>query len=234
MAARASREGTRSYKATASAWRAAKRAQKLAKNPKEQAYLRAAGLAGVPNPGLGAIKGIVPLLPAIGAGAGSLLVHDYLGHVVSSKFVKGMLPEAAKPYSDALTTAALTVAVYGMSRNVKMLQKFSLPILLGGGIATVLRVFMKDEPSLAEKTGLPQKLGLPLGEYTAMGEYTAVGEYTAMGAHHGGGGIFAGLDDQDPILLSGTDDDPDFAEGETLEDMGDNEDDGSLSGSIFE
>jgi hypothetical protein len=62
------------------------------------------------------------------------------------------------------------------------------------------------------------------------------GEYASMAggtSYSGSRGVFAGLDDTDPVL-SGTDDEDEVDMLETDADEGVNTDEGSLNGSIFD
>jgi len=248
-------------KAVARAWRAAKNAQKKAKSPKEQRLLRAMGLAGVPNAG-GTMADLKTLLPQMIASAASLGLAAVAGQAIASKVVPAdkqdsMIGKAAP------SLISLTVGGIGwwVLRRSPKTAKFAPWVLAGGVAATVVhaiaRITVKD--AAGAPTTLAKRFGLPfLGEYAAMagyGEYAAMagltgpardifrgqipggmGEYAAMAggtAYSGERGIFAGLDDVDPVL-SGTDDEDEIDFTETLADEGVNADEGSLNGSIFD
>ncbi len=181
-------------RSVASAWRAAHRAKRSARSPEEVAYLRAAGLAAVPNRSLiGPLKDFTHLLPQIGVGTGALVGVALVGQMIGSKLAAS-LPAAVAAHAPAIASGALTVAAYLLARNVKALAKFSLPIVLGGAAATVIHLLRSIKVGAAgAEVSLAAKMGLPLGEYTAMGEYTSMG----------------GRDD-DAQFVDGLDDEPDY------------------------
>lgn len=187
----------------ASAWRSARKASRGAHSAEEQAFLRAAGLGSIPNRSLlGPLKDFSRLLPQIGVGAGALIVVGIGSSMLGDK-LGAMLPAVLAPHAPALVASGLTVGAYLLARNVKALAAFSLPIALGGAAVVViqlLRSIKMDGVSLASKIGLP-----------FLGEYTAVGEYTQMGSRPGHG-------DDDPDFVNGLDDEPDYADGEGLDD----------------
>jgi hypothetical protein len=237
------RKGSKSSapsKAIAKAWRAAMNAQKKAKSPAEQKLLRSMGLAGVPNPGVGGMfKDIGTLMPQIGASAAALAGVAFAGQKIGAMIEARVSNETAKRVVVPAVSVGLALGGYMLARRVKPLAKFSMPILLGGMAAAVVHSIVRVK--IGDKT-IAQQLGLPLGEYAAMagyGEYAAMagmGEYAAMAggtAYSGEQGIFAGLDDVDPVL-SGTDDEDEISFTETLADEGVNADEGSLNGSIFD
>ncbi len=229
---------SRGMKAIARTWRAAKGAQRLARGPKEQAYLRAAGLAGVPNPGIGALSGLITLVPTALAGAAGLLGIGALGAFVGGKIqdalTKGAAPSALQAQVPALLTFGLSGIAYAVVRNVKSAAKYAPWIFLGGFLAAVVQaiahiqlsgpVVGKDptqpvsdtNPATATSMSLGRKLGLPIGEYTMTGEYTQNGEYTTTGGTD---------DDESYDTLRGTDDDPDFEDSSDLA--------GTLSNNVF-
>jgi hypothetical protein len=239
-------KSSKTSKAIAKAWRSAMNAQKKAKSPAEQKLLRAMGLAGVPNPGMGGIvKDIGALLPQMGVSAVSLAIAAVAGQMVASKLVPAdkqdsMLGKAAP----SVISLGVGLAGYMALRKSKSMGKFA-PWVLAGGVAAaavhaIARITVKDAAGAPVTLG--KRLGLPIGEYAAMagyGEYAAMagmGEYAAMAggtAYAGERGIFAGLDDNDPVL-SGTDDEDEVDMVETLADEGVNADEGSLNGSIFD
>lgn len=241
------RKSTRGMRTIARAWQHAKKAQRLARSPKEAAYLRATGLAGVPNPGFGALKGVVALLPAAGVGLTSAVGLAWLGQTAGDKLegaLVGKVPTIISSAAVPVTTLGLAVAAYLGSRNVKPLARFSLPILLGGIFAAGLHVLARvkvagpaalPDPSkpagegnqpVATMISIGRKIGLPIGEYTMVGSAGIFGEYTSTGEYVS----TAGMDDDSPYdSLRGEDDDPDFADGESPDDT-----DGSLSGGIFD
>jgi hypothetical protein len=239
-------KASKGQKAIARAWRSAKRAQKLAVSPREQKLLRAMGLAGVPNPGMGGMfKDIGALLPQMGVSAASLAIAAVAGQMVASKLVPAdkqdsLLGKAAP----SVISLGVGLAGYMALRKSKSMGKFA-PWVLAGGVAAaavhaIARIKVKDAQG-AEVT-LGKRLGLPIGEYASMagyGEYASMagfGEYASMAggtAYAGERGVFAGLDDKD-VILSGTDDEDEVDMIETDADEGDNTDEGSLNGSIFD
>lgn len=213
---------SKGMKAVARAWRAAHAAKRLARGGKEAAYLRAAGLAGVPNPGLGAFKGAITLLPTVGGAAVGLLGLGWLGSKLGTLLNNGVAAigsSAVAPYVGGIVTAVTSVVGYGVVRMIKPLARWSLPLFVGGMLAAIVQwvaniqlsgpavgkdptqPISESNPAVATSMSLGRKLGLPIGEYTMTGEYTHTGEYTSTG----------GTDD-DPTYddLRGTDDDPDF------------------------
>ncbi len=244
LALRKGSKASKTTKSIARAWKAAKRAQKIAKTPREQRLVRAMGLAGVPNAG-GMMADLKTLLPQMGASAVSLAVAAVAGQMIASKVIPAdkqdsMLGKAA-PSLISLTVGGIGWAV--LRRSPKA-AKFA-PWVLAGGVAAavvhaIARITVKDASGAPVTLG--KRLGLPIGEYAAMagyGEYAAMagmGEYAAMAggtAYSGERGIFAGLDDTDPVLR-GTDDEDEVDMVETLADEGVNADEGSLNGSIFD
>ena len=231
-------KASKGSKAIAKAWRAAKNAQSKAKSPREQRLLRVMGLAGVPNAG-GTFKDIGVLMPQIGASAAALAGVAFAGQKIGKMIEDRVSNETAKRIVVPAVSVGLAIGGYMLARRIKPLAKFSMPILLGGMAAAVVHSIVRVK--IGDKT-IAQQLGLPLGEYAAMagyGEYAAMagmGEYAAMAggtAYSGERGIFAGLDDADPVL-SGTDDMDEVDMVETLADEGVNADEGSLNGSIFD
>lgn len=238
-------KASKTTKSIARAWKAAKRAQAIAKSPREQRLVRAMGLAGVPNPGMGGMfKDIGALLPQMGVSAVSLAVAAVAGQMVASKLVPAdkqdsMLGKAAP----SVISLGVGLAGYMALRKSKSMGKFA-PWVLAGGVAAaavhaIARITVKKD---GVDITLGKRLGLPIGEYASMagyGEYASmagVGEYASMAggtSYSGERGIFSGLDDTDPVL-SGTDDEDEVDMIETAADEGVNTDEGSLNGSIFD
>lgn len=237
-------KASKTTKSIARAWKAAKRAQAIAKSPREQRLVRAMGLAGVPNAG-GMMADLKALLPQMGVSAVALAVAAVAGQMVASKVIPAdkqdsMLGKAAP----SVISLGVGLAGYMALRKSAKLGKFA-PWVLAGGVAAaavhaIARITVKDASGAPVTLG--KRLGLPIGEYAAMagyGEYAAMagmGEYAAMAggtAYSGERGIFSGLDDTDPVL-SGTDDEDEVDMVETLADEGVNADEGSLNGSIFD
>ena len=229
--------------AIARAWRAAQKAKGMAVSAEDRLMLRAMGLAGVPNPGIGAMMtDIGTLLPQMGVSAASLAASAWIGQVAGDKLFKDKQDTMLAKAAPSAVSAAIGLAGYMMARRSKAMAKFAPAILFGGVAAAVVHAIARVSVG-GETVG--KKLGLPIGigEYAAMagmGEYAAmaggVGEYAAMAGgtgYAGERGIFAGLDDVDPVL-SGTDDEDEISYTETLEDEGVNADEGSLNGSIFD
>jgi hypothetical protein len=239
-------KASKTTKSIARAWKAAKRAQAIAKSPREQRLVRAMGLAGVPNPGMGGIvKDISALLPQMGVSAVSLAVAAVAGQMVASKLVPAdkqdsLLGKAAP----SVISLGVGLAGYMALRKSKSMGKFA-PWVLAGGVAAaavhaIARITVKDAAGAPVTLG--KRLGLPISEYASMagyGEYASmagVGEYASMAggtSYSGERGIFSGLDDTDPVL-SGTDDEDEVDMIETAADEGVNTDEGSLNGSIFD
>lgn len=233
---------SKAAKKIAGAWRAAQLAQRYAATPAERAQLRAMGLDSVPNPSTMSILGdIKSLMPQITGATGGFVAAAVLGQVALKA-----LPESQKdavwakavPSIASLAVGAAGYAVLRRSKN-KSISSAAPFVLAGGVVAAAVHAIVRVK--VGDQT-IAQKLGLPLGEYAAMagyGEYAAMagmGEYAAMAggtAYSGEQGIFAGLDDVDPVL-SGTDDEDDIDFTETLADEGVNADEGSLNGSIFD
>jgi len=239
-------KASKTSKSIARAWKAAKRAQAIAKSPREQRLVRAMGLAGVPNPGMGGMfKDISALLPQMGVSAVALAVAAVAGQMVASKVVPAdkqdsMIGKAAP----SLISLSVGLAGYMALRKSAKMGKFA-PWVLAGGVAAaavhaIARITVKD--SAGAPVSLGKRLGLPIGEYASMagyGEYASMaglGEYASMAggtAYAGSRGVFSGLDDTDPVL-NGTDDEDEVDMIETHADEGDNTDEGSLNGSIFD
>lgn len=189
-------------RAVARAWRHAKTAQKLVRgDSKASAYLRAAGLAGVPNPGnIGAhLKAALTLVPVVGGAAVGLLGLGFAGSKLGALIAeKAALTGMIGAQAPALVTLGLSVLGFGIARSVKPLAKWSLPLFIGGALAALVQaianirlkgpVVGKDptqpisetNPGVETQISLGRRLGLPIGEYT-MGEYTATGDFTLDG-----------------------------------------------------
>lgn len=232
-------------KKIASAWRSAQLAQRYAATPAERAQLRAMGLDSVPNPSVMSVLGdIKTLMPQISGAAVGFVAAAALGEAA----LKFGVPDAHKekgwakavPSVASLAIGAAGFAALRMSKN-RSISSAAPYVLAGGVLAAVVHAIVRVK--VGDQT-IAKKLGLPLGEYAAMagyGEYASMagygmGEYASMAGgstYSGEQGIFAGLDDADPVL-SGTDDEDEVDFTETLADEGVNVDEGSLNGSIFD
>jgi len=234
-------------KSIARAWRMAKVAQKGANSPAERKLLTAMGLAGVPNSSMGGIfKDLRTLLPAMGVSAVSLAAAAVAGQMIASKIVPaekqsvGLYKFVPSGISFGVGLAAYMVLRKSKSTSI---SRFA-PWALAGGVAAaavhaIARITVKKDGA---DVSLGKALGLPIGEYASMagyGEYASMagyGEYASMAggtSYSGSRGVFAGLDDNDPVL-SGTDDEDEVDMLETDADEGVNTDEGSLNGSIFD
>jgi hypothetical protein len=235
-----------SQKAAARAYNAAMRAKSLAKSPKEMRLIRSMGLAGVHNSSMGSMfKDISALLPQMGVSAVSLAVAAVAGQMIASKIVPAdKQATTLGKIAPSAISLGVGLAGYMALRKSKSMGKFA-PWVLAGGVAAaavhaIARITVKD--SAGAPVSLGKRLGLPIGEYASMagyGEYASMaglGEYASMAggtAYSGSRGVFSGLDDTDPVL-SGTDDEDEVDMIETHADEGDNTDEGSLNGSIFD
>ena len=243
---RKNKNASKAQKGIVRAWKSVKSAQKLAVTPKDRRLLTAMGLAGVPNSSMGGMfKDISALLPSMGVSAVSLAVAAVAGQMISAKIVPAdkqstMLGKVAP----SAISLGVGLAGYMALRKSKSMGKFA-PWVLAGGVAAaavhaIARITVKD--SAGAPVSLGKRLGLPIGEYASMagyGEYASMagyGEYASMAggtSYSGSRGVFAGLDDTDPVL-SGTDDEDEVDMLETDADEGVNSDEGSLNGSIFD
>ena len=247
------RKGSKQSKgslAVARAWRSAMTAQRSAQSPAERKLLSAMGIAGVPNPSMGGMfKDIGTLLPQMGVSAVSLAIAAVAGQMIASKIIPAE-KQTVGLYKFAPSGISLGVgfAAYMVLRKSKSISISKLaPWALAGGVAAaavhaIARITVKKDGA---DVSLGKALGLPIGEYASMAGY---GEYASMAGHRGMGeyasmaggtsysgsrGVFAGLDDTDPVL-SGTDDEDEVDMLETDADEGVNSDEGSLNGSIFD
>jgi hypothetical protein len=200
------------------------------------------------NPGLaGTMAAMKVLLPQAGVGAVSMVGLAYAGKYVDEMLVSKLpVPEAAKKYMPAVSTALLTAGAF-MAAN-KFAPRFKGVVAIGGVIAAALQALAASGVA----GGALSALGV--GDYTMVGDgrgyadggiFREIGDYTTVGeaSEAREGGAYSthrprnygdnrtemamnGLDDTTEFSrdsLRGLDDTTEFAPGEG----------GILSGGIF-
>lgn len=147
----------------------------FAKDQTAQQVADALGLTALPNPAGGDLAGTAMIMGSTAAGIGAV----WFATAKLSSSVKGMLPDAVKPYAAPLIALALGVGGSWAMKKSPALAKFSGAVLVGG-VATAFTAFVQAKD--AAGASIESKYGLALGDYH-MGEMPrlTVGEYH-MGA----------------------------------------------------
>jgi hypothetical protein len=139
--------------------------------------MRAYGLGRV-NPSFKDVgRGLVELLPEMGAVAVSVAAAAWGGKKLAVELAKFVAPDSKiLPWVPTAAVSLLSVAWYAALKMVQSpLSKFAGPVLLGGVAATAVQAMFVKAFVGADGVAmsLNDKMGLPMGEYASIGTWRA-------------------------------------------------------------